>query len=104
MALKQITRVNIAEKVFEQLRDQILQGTWKEGEKLPSEQELTETLGVSRSSVRQAIRMIEAGAEYVRFTAQGEREARNLGEIRKELNALKLKEVERQQTEFGEQR
>ncbi len=34
MALKQITRVNIAEKVFEQLRDQILQGTWKEGEKL----------------------------------------------------------------------
>ena len=51
MALKQITRVNIAEKVFEQLRDQILQGTWKEGEKLPSEQELTETLGVSRQSV-----------------------------------------------------
>ncbi len=31
--------------------------------------------------------MIEAGAEYVRFTAQGEREAHNLGEIRKELNA-----------------
>ena len=58
MALKQITRVNIAEKVFEQLRDQILQGTWKEGEKLPSEQELTETLGVSRSSVRQAIRTL----------------------------------------------
>lgn len=40
------------------------------------------------AAVRQAIRMIEAGAEYVRFTAQGEREARNLGEIRKELNAL----------------
>ena len=58
MALKQITRVNIAEKVFEQLRDQILQGTWKEGEKLPSEQELTETLGVSRSSVGQAIRTL----------------------------------------------
>ena len=58
MALKQITRMNIAEKVFEQLRDQILQGTWKEGEKLPSEQELTETLGVSRSSVRQAIRTL----------------------------------------------
>ena len=40
----------------------------------------------TEASVRQAIRMIEAGAEYVRFTAQGEREARNLGEIRKELN------------------
>jgi len=38
------------------------------------------------ASVEQAIRMIEAGAEYVRFTAQGEREARNLGEIRRLLN------------------
>ena len=41
----------------------------------------------TEAAVRQAIRMIEAGAEYVRFTAQGEREARNLGEIRKELTA-----------------
>lgn len=40
------------------------------------------------AAVSQAIRMIEAGAEYVRFTAQGEREARNLGEIRRELNTL----------------
>lgn len=39
------------------------------------------------AAVRQAIRMIEAGSEYVRFTAQGEREARNLGVIRRELNA-----------------
>ncbi|WP_298553129.1 4-hydroxy-3-methylbut-2-en-1-yl diphosphate synthase [uncultured Parabacteroides sp.] len=38
------------------------------------------------AAVCQAIRMIEAGAEYVRFTAQGEREARNLGVIRKQLN------------------
>lgn len=40
----------------------------------------------TEAAVRQAIRMIEAGAEYVRFTAQGEREARNLGEIRRKLN------------------
>ena len=38
-------------------------------------------------AVQQAIRMIEAGSEYVRFTAQGEREAGNLGEIRRELTA-----------------
>lgn len=37
------------------------------------------------AAVQQAIRMIDAGAEYVRFTAQGEREARNLGVIRKQL-------------------
>ena len=41
----------------------------------------------TEAAVHQAIRMIEAGCEYVRFTAQGEREARNLGEIRKELNS-----------------
>ena len=40
----------------------------------------------TEAAVAQAIRMIEAGAEYVRFTAQGEREARNLGVIRKQLN------------------
>ena len=40
------------------------------------------------ASVAQAIRIIDAGGEYVRFTAQGEREARNLGNIRKNLNEL----------------
>ncbi|MDR3140643.1 MAG: 4-hydroxy-3-methylbut-2-en-1-yl diphosphate synthase [Tannerellaceae bacterium] len=40
----------------------------------------------TEAAVQQAIRMIEAGAEYVRFTAQGEREAHNLGVIRKALN------------------
>lgn len=38
------------------------------------------------AAVAQAIRLIEVGSEYVRFTAQGEREARNLGLIRKQLN------------------
>ncbi|MDR2681344.1 MAG: (E)-4-hydroxy-3-methylbut-2-enyl-diphosphate synthase, partial [Tannerella sp.] len=38
------------------------------------------------AAVEQAIRMIEAGAEYVRFTAQGEREAQNLQNIRRGLN------------------
>ena len=39
----------------------------------------------TEGAVGQAIRMIDVGAEYVRFTAQGEREARNLGVIRKQL-------------------
>lgn len=41
----------------------------------------------TEGAVQQAIRMIETGSEYVRFTAQGEREARNLGEIRHNLTA-----------------
>ncbi|MDR0348879.1 MAG: 4-hydroxy-3-methylbut-2-en-1-yl diphosphate synthase [Tannerella sp.] len=41
----------------------------------------------TEAAVQQAIRMINAGAEYVRFTAQGEREAGNLGVIRRKLAA-----------------
>ncbi|MDR1381259.1 MAG: 4-hydroxy-3-methylbut-2-en-1-yl diphosphate synthase [Tannerella sp.] len=40
----------------------------------------------TEAAVGQAIRMVEAGAEYVRFTAQGEREARNLQNIRRALH------------------
>ena len=38
------------------------------------------------AAVNQAMGMMEAGAEYVRFTAQGEREAQNLLHIREALN------------------
>jgi (E)-4-hydroxy-3-methylbut-2-enyl-diphosphate synthase len=41
----------------------------------------------TEAATEQAVRMIEAGAEYVRFTAQGEREARQLGVIRQALRA-----------------
>jgi (E)-4-hydroxy-3-methylbut-2-enyl-diphosphate synthase len=44
----------------------------------------TDTLD-TRSSVAQCIRIIEAGADYVRLTAQGVREAENLALIKKEL-------------------
>ena len=37
------------------------------------------------ASVAQCIRIIEAGADYVRLTAQGVREAENLAIIKKEL-------------------
>lgn len=40
----------------------------------------------TEAAVQQAIRIIDAGAEYVRFTAQGERESRNLGVIRQLLS------------------
>ena len=44
----------------------------------------TDTLD-TRSSVSQCIRIIEAGADYVRLTAQGVKEAENLAEIKNEL-------------------
>ena len=44
----------------------------------------TDTLD-TKASVAQCIRIIEAGADYVRLTAQGVREAENLANIKKEL-------------------
>jgi len=44
----------------------------------------TDTLN-TKASVEQCIRIIEAGADYVRLTAQGVREAENLAVIKKEL-------------------
>lgn len=44
----------------------------------------TDTLD-TRSSVAQCIRIIEAGADFVRLTAQGTREAENLAKIKMEL-------------------
>lgn len=46
----------------------------------------TSTLDTDKS-VEQCIRIVEAGAAYVRFTAQGVREAENLGNIRKALTS-----------------
>lgn len=39
----------------------------------------------TKGSVKQSIRMIEAGCEYVRITAPGIKDAENLGSIKKEL-------------------
>lgn len=42
----------------------------------------------TEASVEQALRIIEAGADYIRYTAQGRREAANLANIRSGLDAL----------------
>lgn len=46
------------EKVIEHIKNEIWQGALKRGERLPPERELAETLGVSRNSVREAIRTL----------------------------------------------
>src|SRR4051794_13986704 len=50
------------EQLAELLRDQILSGALREEQRLPSEAQLAEQCGVSRSTVREAFRMLqEAG-------------------------------------------
>jgi GntR family transcriptional repressor for pyruvate dehydrogenase complex len=48
------------EQVETQIREAILSGTFKRGEKLPSEAELAESFAVSRTTVREALRSLAA--------------------------------------------
>ena len=45
--------------IIEQVRDRLQSGDLRPGEKLPSEREFAEQLGVSRNTVREALRMLE---------------------------------------------
>lgn len=56
---KPIKQFRISEEVLSQLKESILLGKFKSGEKLPSEKELTEEFLVSRGVVREAIRALE---------------------------------------------
>ena len=46
------------EKVISHIKNEIWQGALKQGERLPPERDLAESLGVSRNSVREAIRTL----------------------------------------------
>lgn len=60
------------EDVVEQIRASIVTGTLPVGERLPSERELAEMFGVSRPTLREALRVLEAvGLLDIRLGAQG---------------------------------
>jgi GntR family transcriptional repressor for pyruvate dehydrogenase complex len=50
----------LSQAVVERIRELILRGELRDGDKLPSERSLVEELGLSRSSVREALRILEA--------------------------------------------
>jgi GntR family transcriptional regulator, transcriptional repressor for pyruvate dehydrogenase complex len=56
---KPIRQTRASEEVLEQVKESILRGRFKAGDKLPSERELTEQFQVSRGVVREAIRVLE---------------------------------------------
>lgn len=55
-----VRRLRTHEQILAQLEEKILAGQLRPGEKLPSERDLVETLEVSRTSVREALRVLEA--------------------------------------------
>ena len=55
ISLKQPKKVTLVESIVEQLVENIQNGSLNPGDKLPSERQLIEMLGVGRSSVREAL-------------------------------------------------
>ncbi len=56
--LKPVFRVTLGEQVAAQLSDQIAQGRWKPGEKLPSESELCFAMKIGKSTLREALKAL----------------------------------------------
>jgi GntR family transcriptional regulator, transcriptional repressor for pyruvate dehydrogenase complex len=62
----------ISEVIVEQVRQLMRQGQLKPGDRLPAERELCEYFGVSRVTVREALRMLESsGLVEIRVGARG---------------------------------
>ncbi|MDK2902913.1 MAG: GntR family transcriptional regulator, transcriptional repressor for pyruvate dehydrogenase complex [Clostridiales bacterium] len=60
MGIQPIKKANVSEQVYEQLKRQLLSGEWKQGDKIPSENELAKAFNVSRVTVRHAMRKLTA--------------------------------------------
>lgn len=58
MALSSLQRGSLVQLAISQLRDQITAGAWPVGGRIPAEPELSETLGVGRSTLREAVRAL----------------------------------------------
>lgn len=66
--MKQIIRVPVTQQVVESIKESILNGQFPVGNRLPAEAKLCDMLHVSRSSVREAMRVLQAEG-YVRLEA-----------------------------------
>lgn len=55
-----VLKTRVSESIIEQIRDLITSGRLKSGDRLPAEREFAQTLSVSRSAVREAIRALES--------------------------------------------
>lgn len=72
-----VQKNRVYENISAQIREQIKQGVWKEGERIQSELELAKLFQVSRGSIREAIKslqmagIVEAHSGSGTFVAQG---------------------------------
>lgn len=69
MGIVKVEKINLVDEVYKQIRQQITSGNWKEGEKIASENQLTESFAVSRVVIREALQRLRS--ERFIVTKQG---------------------------------
>jgi len=69
--LQPLSRRNLAELAVETIKRYILQENLEEGDRLPGEEELAESLAVSRNIIREALTTLAAEGLVVRQTGRG---------------------------------
>ncbi len=57
-ALRTARRAGLIVQVIDQLREQIVAGTWAIGTRIPTEAELAQLTGTSRNTVREAVQSL----------------------------------------------
>ncbi|MEU8304766.1 FadR/GntR family transcriptional regulator [Actinomadura sp. NPDC048955] len=96
MTLRTARRSSLVDQVIDQLRDEITGGGWPVGGKIPPEPVLSETLGVGRNTVREAVRALthagllesrQGDGTYVRATSELS------GAVRRRLETAELVEI-----------
>ena len=60
ITMKEIKRISVTTQVIDSIRDSIIKGTYPIGSKLPAEVQLCSLLAVSRSTIREAMRSLQA--------------------------------------------
>ncbi|MDS9999374.1 FadR/GntR family transcriptional regulator [Listeria cossartiae subsp. cayugensis] len=56
--VEKIERKSLTEQVYDQIKAEITSGTWKIGERIPKEADLMAEFGISRNTLREAIRAL----------------------------------------------
>jgi len=79
MPIKQIAPKRLADTIVEQLETMILEGALQPGQKLPPERALAEQFGVSRPSLREAVKRLAAKGLLVSRQGGGNFVTENLG-------------------------
>lgn len=93
MTFKPILNERLSDKVVEVIMEQIRTGKLRPGDKLPSEPELADLLGVSRGILREALTVLQARNYVIRKPKEGTLIHPEINKILEESSGISLKEA-----------